>query len=39
MLENKLNKIKLLMSKFRMEHIDPCDELLNTYKLIIEDTG
>lgn len=30
MLENKLNKTKLLMSKFRREHIDPCDELLNT---------
>lgn len=29
MLENKLSKIRLIMSEFRREHIEHCDELLN----------
>lgn len=29
MLENKLSKIRLIMSEFRKEHVEHCDESLN----------
>lgn len=39
MLENKLGKIRFIMSEFRREHVEHCDELLNAYKVIIEISG
>lgn len=39
MLENKLSKIRLVMSEFRREHVEHCDKLLNAQKVIIEITG